>query len=266
MRQDMVRIEWYESIFKRSSRRSYYSTPIALEKFEALVARAQELSGDGLRIELVLMEDGGLFKGLVGGYGKIQGMPAYIAFVGDQRDPHVSTKVGYYGEGMILEATGLGLDTCWVYATFDRTQVNQQLALAEHERVIAVSPIGLSTAGYGSTDRIFKFLSQSKKRRSLNDLVDGAAIYELPDWIVGGLTAVQVAPSAANGQPWKFRISPDSVALYRQLGLVHRIVSPEIDFGIAMLHFELGAMERGRSGKWKLLAGPDVANFVVDPR
>ena len=35
-----------------------------------------------------------------------------------------------------------------------------------------------------------------------------------------------------------------------------------MDFGIAMLHAELGALHTGVRGSWEMLSGPDVARFA----
>lgn len=45
-----------------------------------------------------------VFKGIFGSYGKIRGAPMFIVFIGDERDPHVNERVGYTGEGIVLEA------------------------------------------------------------------------------------------------------------------------------------------------------------------
>ncbi len=261
MRQDLVQIRWYEGVFARNSRRAFYDKPIDPVKAGKLAETARILSEDSVRIELVLSGTSTIFKGIVGGYGKIEYAPAYVAFIGDTTDPHVQQKIGYYGECFILEATMLGLGTCWVSAMFNPAQVCEQFQLRPTEEVFAVSPIGLPPPGYRRTDRLLRALSGSKRRRGLDSLVQGVKVYELPDWIVGGLTAVQVAPSAVNSQPWVFEVLPGCVKLKNRPKLIHKFVNPGIDWGIAMLHFELGALERRKPGTWKLLSDPYVASY-----
>jgi hypothetical protein len=41
-----------------------------------------------------------------------------------------------------------------------------------------------------------------------------------------------------------------------------RVISKRLDCGIAMLHFELGALKSGVPGAWEPLDDPDVARFT----
>lgn len=48
------------------------------------------------------------------------GVNSYFAMAGRRADLCLREKVGYWGEKLVLEATRLGLGTCWVGGTFDR--------------------------------------------------------------------------------------------------------------------------------------------------
>jgi hypothetical protein len=77
------------------------------------------------------------------------------------------------------------------------------------------------------------------------------------------LEAARLAPSAYNRQPWRFHLGPNSITvsaveLKRDFGF-----SARLDCGIAMLHVEIAALDRGVRGEWKLLESPQVANFTV---
>ena len=50
-------------------------------------------------------------------------MNNYLVFAGPENDPDLDEKCGYYGERIILTATTMGLGTCWVGGTYDRTSV-----------------------------------------------------------------------------------------------------------------------------------------------
>ena len=76
------------------------------------------------RVCLVDDPDRQLFTGIVGGYGKVTGARSRggvrgRAPAGDSVPDGVQAAAGYVGEGLILEATRLGLGTCWVAGTFD---------------------------------------------------------------------------------------------------------------------------------------------------
>ena len=66
------------------------------------------------RAELITKSPDEVLRGIVASYGKVKGAPALIAFIGDIDDTYVNEKIGYTGEGIILEATAMGLGTCWV--------------------------------------------------------------------------------------------------------------------------------------------------------
>jgi len=83
-----------------------------------------------------------VFKGAIGSYGKIKGAPAYVAFIGKLEDPNIQEKVGYIGECLILEATSMGLATCWVGGFFRPDVVSKHITIRQNERVLAVSPLG----------------------------------------------------------------------------------------------------------------------------
>jgi hypothetical protein len=78
---------------------------------------------------------------------------------------------------------------------------------------------------------------------------------------VAAVEAARVAPSGANKQPWRFRLEGGTLVM----GRAEKIYwTAPIDFGIAMLHVELGAEHAGVRGAWEHLAEPDVARFVPD--
>ena len=83
-----------------------------------------------------------VFKGIIGSYGKVKDAPAFIAFIGDMDDPFVQEEVGYTGEGIILEATALGLNTCWVGGFFKREIVAPLLEGRGKERALAITKVG----------------------------------------------------------------------------------------------------------------------------
>jgi nitroreductase len=76
------------------------------------------------------------------------------------------------------------------------------------------------------------------------------------------LEAARRAPSARNRQPWRFRIEGEAVTVFTGSEKQNGKLSPRLDCGIAMLHFELGARAAGLAGRWELLDAPDVARYV----
>lgn len=250
---------WYQAIFVRRSRRSFIDRLPEEEKLERLEKVCREFKPfAGARAEFLRNSPEKVFKGIVGGYGKITGAPHYVAFIGSFESPNAEEGLGYTGEGVILEATALGLGTCWVSGFFRPDAVKEHIALAGHERVYAVTPIGYTEKGFSVKEKIYEGAARSLKKKPLEEIVEGTT---LVPWQAKAIEAARIAPSASNRQPWRFMVGEKSITV--------RVDSPKdsdkypkrLDCGIAMLHIELGAMAANLKGKWTPLSGPNVARF-----
>jgi len=204
-----------------------------------------------------------VFKGAIGSYGKIKDAPAFVAFIGKMESPHVQEEVGYTGEGIILEATALQLDTCWV-AGFFKPELAASLAGAgENERVLAVTPVGYAKEFESLEEKLMTGFGVTHRRKPLSNLATGLKAPEWSDWMRVALEAARLAPSAVNRQPWRFLVQKDSITIsVDSLGLDFS-VSKRLDCGIAMLHIEVAALNFGVQGKWELLDSPLVARFTI---
>jgi nitroreductase len=254
---------WQEALLKRRSRRLYDARSISSEVFEKLVAVCNDFRPFETARAVPAERSEKVFKGIIGAYGKIRGAPCFIAFVGDTRDPHVNEKVGYTGEGIVLEATALGLGTCWVGKSFDQEIASSFAAIKKHERVLAITPVGYPTEEASFEERLLTGFGQTHKRKPLAALVSGMPQTKWPEWIRMSLLAARVAPSAANRQPWRFLVESDSITvsvddLHDSYG-----ISKRLDCGIAMLHIEIAARVCGFAGKWNFLNPPEVARFTA---
>ena len=205
-----------------------------------------------------------IFKGVVGGYGKISGAPAFIAFIGDMRAPSVQEKVGYTGEGVILEATTLGLNTCWVGGFFKPETVASLVEIKDNERVLAVTPVGYASRSESFAERLMTGFGLSHRRLPLSKLVSGWRVDNLPEWAKVSLEAARLAPSAVNRQPWGFDVDNEGITVSVRTTGPEFTVSKRLDCGIAMLHIEVAASNFGVQGAWELLKAPQVSRFVAD--
>jgi nitroreductase len=251
---------WYPAIFRRSSRRTYLpKIPDAktLERLRTVTSEYRPFPG--ARSELVLSPPENIFKGLVGHYGRVNGAPFYIAFIGENDSRRAQEAIGYLGEGIILEATALGLDTCWVGGFFRHDAVEEQIKLSEIERVFAVTPVGYAPENKDLNEKILSGIVKSRQRKSLAELVSGPLT---APWMGKALEAVRQAPSAQNRQPWRFRIEESAIVVSEDRARSSSSISTRLDCGIAMLHLELGAHASGVIGRWEFLESPDVAAFV----
>jgi len=183
----------------------------------------------------------------------------YIAFIGEMSSPRVQEAAGYTGEGIILEATAVGFATCWVGGFFRPESVRSQIDIREGERVLSVTPVGYAPPEKTRQEKIMSGLVKSRSRKPLTKLVGGEAAAL---WMEKALEAARLAPSAQNRQPWRFRVEKDAVVIAVDKSFSTSSISKRLDCGIAMLHFELGALAAGAQGRWEILPSPDVARFI----
>lgn len=255
--------KWYNAIEKRHSVREYSDKTLESDVIRRLENIASELTSeaDGVKIVFVNENSHGVFKGMVGSYGKINDTQAFAAFIGDTSDINVEEKIGYYGEAFILEATALGLGTCWVSGTVDRETVKNKITLSENEKIYAVTPVGYAKEKASLGSNLIRVVLKTSKRKSLDEICDKVIDNKVPEWTRTALEAARIAPSAVNWQPWRFKIGERSITVTAQ-NVSKKNYSGRLDCGIAMLHIELGANKCGVNGKWQYLKKPDVAVFT----
>ena len=219
------------AIMERVSRRAYLDTPIeqlALEKLDAAVWECNR-AGE-IKIKMVL-DDPAPFTAK-STYGMFSGAKNYFAMIMKIGDPNGEEKIGYYGESIVLLATALGLGTCWVAGTYDKSACNVKLEDDEMLRCVIV----FGNVKDSETIKE-KAIAKTVKRNSkeMKDVLLSDAI--VPNWAVDGVRYAMRAPSAQNRQPVKFVCTEESV-----MAKVDETHSNDlIDLGIAKLHFELGA-------------------------
>jgi nitroreductase len=256
---------WYAAVKSRRSRRHFDpNRPIEPGALLALEKVCREFTPfPHARAHLLNKPVKDIFKGLIGGYGKVSGAPAFIAFIGDMRAPNVQEQVGYTGEGMILESTSLGLNSCWVAGFFKPEVVASLIEIKTHERVLAVTPIGYAHKLESISERLMTGFGLNHRRQPLSKLTGGMIVDSLPEWIRESLEAARLGPSAVNRQPWGFNVDEKGITVFVRTSGPDFNVSKRLDCGIAMLHIEVAALHYGCTGKWQFLQHPNVAKFEL---
>jgi hypothetical protein len=172
--------------------------------------------------------------------------------------------MGYIGEAAVLEATALGLGTCWVALTYNAKAVKSLVKLGQNEKLICVSPVGYTTETWSFEEKAYSVFGAYHQRKPLQGMVSGLAETGWPDWAKAAVEAARLAPSAMNRQPWGFDIDKNSITVSIKDRGPEFNVARRLDCGIAMLHIELGALSKGASGRWELLKQPQVGKFTVE--
>ncbi len=262
-----------ETIRMRVSCRTYSNMAVEPDKIakltEYLKFNTDAPFGSKIRFKLLSFDnmDMSELKGL-GTYGVIKGAGQFIVgAVVDQ--PKAMEDYGYGMEKNILTATSLGLGTCWLGGTFNRTGFGKKMNLAEGELLPAVTPVGYSGDKRSIVERVLRFSAGSDKRKPWEELFyEGSIEPPLVKDRAGNdttpLECVRLCPSASNKQPWRIIKDHDNYHFYiKRTPGYDRAFGPiriqNIDMGIAMCHFELSSREMGLDGLWKV-KDPQIKN------
>ncbi len=253
----MLNPDWYEAIDRRISRRRYTDEPVAPDLARQLDEFCRGFRPfPAARAVFVEKTPDGLFTGLVGSYGSVVGARSAALFAGTQGS---EMDVGYVGEAFILEATRLGLDTCWLAGAFSRKRAASLHELSPGERVPAIAAVGIAEEKQSFSERSTRSFVGASKRLPLAEIAPGASPGAWPDWAFAAVDAANKAPSGGNKQPWRFRLEDGALVLSCA---EHPYPTAKLDLGIAMIHVELGAEHAGVEGSWEKLDGTDVAQYV----
>ena len=260
-----------ELVQARYSCRSYQPVPLPDDAHNALVAFVRGLTarpfGTPLRLELAAATRSGSdeLRGL-GTYGIIRRPAGFVIGV-VKHGARDLEDVGYALEQTVLKATDLGLGSCWLGGTFQRSNFAAQANLREGETLASVIAIGVIAHRLTWVDRALRGGAGSTSRRPWEQLFfDGQFGVPLTLAAAGGyaqaLEMARQAPSASNKQPWRVVRCGTAWHLYLQRTPGYRernalIGLPDlqrVDMGIFMCHLELTARQLGLPGQWELLS------------
>lgn len=235
---------WYTAITQRTSRRAYLKQGIESQKAAQIKKLIDEINGEsGLHIQFV--ESGKhLLSGFKASYGMISGMPSLIAMVGNTMDPELKRNIGYYGQFIALECVSLGLGTCWISGTYNRTECLESISLRDGEELVCVIATGNVLQNKSIKEQLVSRITGGKQTF---DEILTEKDQNLPPWVVSGIEAARLAPSAVNGKPVGYRFTDSLLTVFLTK---NKYGTEEIDLGISMANFELGAMHTQKEGVW----------------
>ena len=234
-----IQKNWIDALYARSSVRQYTGAPDK-EQLDRLGETCRKLSWQGVKIRM--------FKG-PGLKSQIKGTDVYAVIVAKRGTP--MEVEGYMGEALVLEATSMGLGTCWLGAGFYPDIINRNVDLQTDEAVHCVISIGKANLPAFAPKRkeLVKVCGMDEaqltfyRRLLRND----------PSGQKEAVLAARLAPSAINQQPWKIVADKTSVSIL-ETTVLYKKYAP-LDRGICMLHAAVGAAKAGRTGLWKKVDG-----------
>lgn len=204
----------------RHAVRHYDGQPIKPEHQKILTNLINKINEEqSLHIQLMVNEP----KAFDGGKAKMcnfTGCVNYLAFVGTKAK-NLKEKVGFFGEKIILKAQELGINSCWVYLTFNKQK--DAYKILENEKLVLVAALG-----YGTT--------QGKPHKSKTYEKVTKVKGEAPEWFKKGVECALLAPTGVNQQGFKITLLD-----YNQVKITNCSLCSDIDLGIVKCHFEIGA-------------------------
>ena len=261
------------AIRQRTSVRSYADRAVEAAVLDRLLEHARtadHVTGVPPRVALVsgVAQTRRVLTFIVGAYGLVQNPPHLLVGVLPEESQIARLDLGYVLEEVVLEATGLGLGTCWVTGTYDAGRAGDAVGMAPGEVAAAVCALGYPTeGGWGRFhSRAVRRLARGHRRKPLSEIVFSGSwgepwsADEAAPELVAALEQARLAPSAVNLQPWRFIVRRGYVAL--------ALVRPApIDGGIVMAHLALASAALGRAGRWEVRLGdPTLAQECGLPR
>lgn len=251
------------AMHRRISVRSYEERlvdPALTKRLLDLAEEADRLTESPPRIALVdgVERTKQVLTFMIGSYGLVQNAPHLLVGVLPEDSDRARLDLGYVLEQVVLEATRLGLGTCWITGTFDAENAGDAVGLEPGEVVAGVCALGHPTEdGFGRFhSRLVRRLAGGHKRKPLMEIVFAERWGE--PWSSEGadptlvtiLKHARIAPSAHNGQPWRFIVRSE------ELILTTARPAP-IDAGIVMSHVALAAEALEHTESWEIRLGDD---------
>lgn len=217
-------IDLKQALSERHSVRQYLDKPIDGEALEILREEVDKCNQEsGLDIQLIVDEPQA-FDCMLAHYGKFSGVRNYFAMIGAKQEDF-DEKIGYYGQRLVLKAQQLGLNTCWVAASYKK--VPEAYRISKGEKVAMVIALG-----YGATQGK---QHNSKSVEDVSNLDAGS-----PEWFRLGVEGALKAPTAINQQ--KFTLTLDGEKVRAKAGIGFYATT---DLGIVKYNFEIASGKDG---------------------
>lgn len=260
----------FDVIRERYSCRTYDSKKIdslvIAELKSYMSSNCKGLLGEDITLEI--FEKGvGTDKQMKLDYGIISNHSTYI--VGKTKSNTLSRmSYGYVVEKIVLKATALGLNTCWV--GYFESDFFTDIKLEPGTIIPSIVIVGYQGKG-SMSEKLLKLSTGSTKRKEWDQLFfedsfsiplvpKNAGLYE------DALEMLRLAPSSGNTQPWRVIMESNGKRFhffkkpisqrYEEKGL------HDVDMGIALSHFDLVVKQYNITGNWERL--PEISKAYKD--
>ena len=235
---------WIDACDVRVSRRSYRDKEVKTEEISSILNMISDINKNA-KLNIQFIEKGkDVLSGFKASYGLISGAKSFIALVGNKNIENYKQNLGYYGEMLVLEATSIGLSTCWLGGTYNKNESEKYISIKEDEEIVCIIAVGYADKELSLKEKVVKNIN--KKKKTVDEMLV-CHTNDIPYWVQSGAEYAINAPSAVNKKPIVYEFADNKVEAI--------IAKPnhgyeEVDLGISMLHFQLGALKENHSGVW----------------
>jgi hypothetical protein len=198
-------------------------------------------------------------KKKLGTYGVIKGAQDFIVGV-VEKSQYNREHFGYLMESIILAMTDLGLGTCWLGGTFNKSLFSKKINCSPEEDLPAISSVGYRIKNSVREKMIRSFAKADERLPWEKMFFEGNISTPMTKTDLGIyktlLEMIRIGPSAGNRQPWRIIKKQTKNEFYfystnpKDGRFLHYSKFRPLDLGIAVCHFNLTAKELGVKGDW----------------
>jgi nitroreductase len=175
-------MEFYDVIDTRLSVRNYSDTPVQEQKLEQILecARWAPSWANKQCWSFIVVKNKDMIEALskAGFVNKwLKAAPVIIVACANPELSGSRNGMDYYlvdvaiaMEHLILAAADQGLGSCWIGA-FDEAKVKSLLAIPDHIRVVALTPIGYPAEKMNLREKVSRSVIKASKRKQLSEIV-----------------------------------------------------------------------------------------------
>lgn len=249
------------AIKERYSVRTYQKKPVSDEIKEKIMSYAEKLNNPfGAKINFKFIEKSTSVNGeKLGTYGFIKGADLFMGAT-VPKVKYAQEALGYDFEKLVLYITSLGLGTCWLGGTFNKSAFADEMNVKENELFPIITPVGYPATHMRITEKVFRHSLKADNRLDWDELFFYKDLYTPLDKETAGeyayaLEMLRLSPSAKNKQPWKVVFDGKAFHFIQLFAHSDNDGSGQemhrIDMGIAISHFHLALIEKNLSGRFE---------------
>lgn len=241
-------MELYDAILYRKSTRKYSSESIDSELLQTIrgIADTAERLYSNIDMKIHIVEGSqkihDLLPGIIGGYGKVKA-PYYFIVTSEEKEGYLQN-IGYTLQGVVLKLTALNLATCWLGSSIKKSLLEAIIDIPDRQVPQLMIAFGHPEKGKSP----FRRSSSGAKRKDLSEITSGTMDITWSRII----SAIRLAPSAVNVQPWRFVFNGGKVNVYsvRAGNLLQKRFLGSLNLvsvGIALCHAMVAARHFSRN-------------------